>query len=60
MLLPQIEQNQDLSRTVAKLRQTTRSFAQESSKIDELRNAHTAQNQLLQKLQEKVEIPNVL
>ena len=43
-----------LSTTVTSLQQKFASFESERREINELRSAHTSQNQLLQKLQDKV------
>ncbi|KAL5256122.1 hypothetical protein ACHWQZ_G011361 [Mnemiopsis leidyi] len=59
-LREQVEENNVLSTTVTSLQQKFASFESERREINELRSAHTSQNQLLQKLQDKVKVTRVL
>ena len=50
----QVEESNELNAALTSLKLKFASFETERREINELRSAHTSQNQLLQKLQDKV------
>jgi len=56
----QVQRCAQLEHTVSSLQQSLSRLKKDNKEVEELRQAHTAQNQLLQKLQEKIKVTQIL